>query len=195
MSRRAFAAWCAGFLAVCAVLGVLLKVTQRDDPRPEGVAERWLAALSDTTRKGVDGDAGKRLAELGTGDAVPSGGALAVERGFVSEAQHAEIVGAGKGLFTAIEVGEADGGRVPARVAIREGEVLRRTIVLDRSSGEWRVSGVVARAAGEVVLSEGGDPPSRASAPFWIGAVAIAAALTAGASFLVRLAGDRPRVP
>ena len=47
-------------IGVLLIFGALAIVVASTDDRPEGVAERWLTAVGDLTRKGVHDDAGHR---------------------------------------------------------------------------------------------------------------------------------------
>src|SRR5207248_10379054 len=51
-------------LAVIAGLGVLIHFANAGHHRPEGAAERWLAAVSDTERRGLSVDARKRAPHI-----------------------------------------------------------------------------------------------------------------------------------
>ena len=61
--KRPFLIGVLAVLAVFVVLGVLIAAFGSNADRGEGVAERWLNAVSDTTRKGVKDDARERALE------------------------------------------------------------------------------------------------------------------------------------
>ena len=69
--------------------------------RPEGVAENWLTAVGDTTRKGVEADARKRAEKIG---GVSIGEAICCS----SDTD-------GKAAFADLEVGKAVNGRAIGR--------------------------------------------------------------------------------
>ncbi len=65
MSARSFWVGIACVLAVIIAAGVGINAANSGHHRPEGAAEHWLAAVSDTTRKGVHDDAVKRAEKIG----------------------------------------------------------------------------------------------------------------------------------
>src|SRR5438270_10929187 len=141
-------------LAVIAGLGVLIHALNAGHHRPEGSAERWLAAVGDTGRKGVSADARKRAERIGP---------LTVARPLLPPTHDPR-----RAEFAALEVGKArDGGpgtvRVPFRLHQRDaagtGALKRGAVVLHRSRDTWRVTAVDARRGDEKVPSEGGPPP------------------------------------
>src|SRR5579864_2776643 len=52
-------------LVVIAGLGLLIHAANAGHHRPEGAAERWLADVSDTGRRGLSADARKRADQIG----------------------------------------------------------------------------------------------------------------------------------
>ena len=185
MRRTAFLV--VGIVLVAFVgIGVLIAEVSAGIHRPEGAAERWLSAISDTTRKGVQADGRHRAADAGPGvdyqsllPAAPTGG---------------------KAAFSDLEVGRADRtvGGADARVPFElhqhadsgTGPAVNQTVVLHRlAGGRWRVTGLDVRRPGEKVPSQGGAAPSKAPLRDWVGALVLGALLTAGASALVGRAG------
>jgi hypothetical protein len=169
-------------IAVCAAifvaLGVLISVLNAGHHRPEGAAERWLAAVSDTTRKGVRSDAVDRVEKIGP---------LAVGAPLIPPDTD------GKGAFPDLEVGKAlvegDSARVPYQLHQRNvDEIKTGTIVLTKAGEDWHVAALDVRRPDEKVPSEGGDPPSSAPLGLWIVAVIAGVGVTAGASLLVQWA-------
>ena len=59
--RRAFAKGLVACLGVVVALGFVIHALNEGNHRPEGIAERWLTAVSDTGRKGVRADATRRI--------------------------------------------------------------------------------------------------------------------------------------
>ena len=83
-------------ICVClmlALVGVIV-IANHGHHRPEGVAERWLSAVSDTTRKGVRADARDRVEKIGP---------LALAAGLMPPAGSTD----GKASFDDLEVGRA----------------------------------------------------------------------------------------
>jgi len=181
--RRPFLIGVGLLLLVMAVLGVVIRQANAGNHRPEGTAERWLAAVGDTTRKGVGADARKRAFELGdpalATDLLPTAGTD------------------GKAAFPDLEVGGAtlvDGvARVPYRLHRRAGagdkELKQGVVLLQRSDERWRVTGLDSAKAEERVPSEGGRIPSRAPLGAFVGAVLLGVLITFGGAGLIRWAG------
>jgi hypothetical protein len=181
--RRSAFVVCAVVLAAFVGIGFLINAVNSGTHRPEGTAERWLSAVSDTTRNGVRADGRHRAAELGPHVPyellLPAAGT------------------GGKAAFNDLEVGRA----------VRAGDVLLVPFVLHQHAdsgtgakvaksaqlrqqpdGRWLVVGYTSRVFGEKVPSEGGDPPSKAPLRDWVGAMLLGVLLTAGAvSFSARL--------
>jgi hypothetical protein len=183
--RRGFTIGVVVLLAVFAVLGWALAASGREDPRPEGVAEDWLAAMSDLTREGLEDDATERLEELGGAEAA-------------RKALPAKLV-EGKSAFTDLEVGRAGhfGGRaiVPFRVHEREGDNRKGALLIVRSGGVWKVKGLTYNPNDFVLPSEGGPQPSNAGLGWWAGALLVSVVATVLFSALVEWAGRGASVP
>ena len=151
----------------------------RSEPRPAGVTERWLQAVSEQGREGLREDATERAEEL----ADPA----ATAKVKPPDAEEDERT------FSDLEVGKAevdlDQARVPFRVTARiEGGAKREqasAAVLAKVGGEWRVVDVVPRIEGEDVPSDGGDRPARASLWHWLIAVVLSLAMTGAAILLI----------
>jgi hypothetical protein len=183
VKRSTFWSVIAIVLVVVAALGVLIHTLNAGHHRPEGSAERWLAAVGDTGRKGVSADARKRAERIGP---------VAVAQPLLPashDPRHSQ--------FADLEVGKArDAGpdtvRVPFRLHQRDesgtGDLKRGTIVLDRTGDTWNVTAVDARRPGEKVPSEGGEPPSRAPLGLWVGAVGLGVVLATVAHLVTRYA-------
>lgn len=182
--NRTFAKAIVVALVLLAQLGAVIHLLNDGHRRPEGIAERWLSAVSDTGRDGVRGDAVERAEEVGpvalAAALVPAG----------ADGEHA--------LFSDLEVGRArtEGAtaRVPYRVNQRDGEELTGEVVLvragGRADGHWRVTEVTTTPLADGVLpSDGGAPPSSAPFTLWLLAVAIGVVITALGSLLVHWAG------
>jgi hypothetical protein len=191
--RRPFLIGVAAVLLLMVVLGLVIRQANAGNDRPEGAAERWLAAVGDTTRKGVTSDATKRADELGglgpAKDLLPSGGSKATD---------------GKVAFPDLEVGGATdaygkggpvpiGKRVPYRLHRRVGggkeELKEGVVILQKLEGRWRVTDLDTASATEKVPSEGGRIPSRAPLGAFVGAVLAGALITVASAGLIRWAG------
>jgi hypothetical protein len=169
-------------LVVIAALGLLIHFANAGHHRPEGAAERWLAAVGDTGRRGVT-DARSRAEHIGSiaiaAPLLPS----------THDPRHSE--------FSDLEVGKAvpDGPeavRVPFRLHQRpasgSGPLKRDTLVLHRSGDTWHVVALDARRPDEKVASEGGPRPSRAPLGLWFGAIALGVVLAVAAHLITRYA-------
>jgi hypothetical protein len=173
--------------AVFIALAGVLHLANEGHHRPEGVAEDWLAAVGDTTRKGVREESVKRAEEIG-----PVAAATALLRAAGDTK--------GKRAFTDLEVGKAalagSGrvARVPYHLHLYEQDEARDGVVLleKRDDDRWRVAGLGARQAGEQVPSEGGDPPSSAPIALFVLALLAGLGFTALCSFAVRAATPGP---
>ena len=190
--RRAFAKGLVACLGVVVALGFVIHALNEGNHRPEGIAERWLTAVSDTGRKGVRADATTRATKIG-----PLSIALPL-RPTDPDNRH--------GLFSDLEVGRAahvaGGVRVPFRLHqyVRHGkgppvEAGRRpspertgSIVLRRAGDSWEVVALDRRLPGERVPSEGGASASRAPTSLWLTGLGIGVGLAAIAVLLVHWA-------
>ena len=65
MSNRQFFKGIVACLALMIAFSGAVFLLNHGNSRPEGVAENWLEAIGDTTRKGVEADATKRADEIG----------------------------------------------------------------------------------------------------------------------------------
>ena len=184
MSWRSFIAGMAAVVVVFALLFAGIHASTKGTHRPEGTAERWLAAISDTTRKGVRADAVKRANEQGD---------VSIGDGLVSAAAAKD----GKRSFRDLEVGKAtvtgNAARVPYLLHqyVSSGTAPERTgaVLLQRVDAGWRVVGRSDRRPDEKVPSEGGAPPSSAPASYWVAALLIGVVIAVVCSALIELAG------
>jgi hypothetical protein len=186
--RSSFWAVIAIVLVVVAALGVLIHTLNAGHHRPEGSAERWLAAVGDTARNGVSADARKRAERIGP---------VAIAQPLLPpthDPRHSQ--------FADLEVGKAvhagpDTVRVPFRLHQRDesgtADLKRGTMVLHQAGDTWQVTAVDARRPDEKVPSEGGPPPSRAPLGLWLGAVALGVLLATLANLVTRYADSTAR--
>jgi hypothetical protein len=180
--REGFVKGLIGSFALLLLLAAVIHLLNEGHHRPEGAAERWLAAVSDSGRKGIRTDALARARKIG-----PPELGLALVPANV-DGRHA--------LFSDLEVGKATGTgdvrRVPYRLHqhVEKGEAPSRDgVILLRAAGdEWHVTALDRRRPDERVPSEGGPPPSSAPTGVWVVAVLLGVAVTVGASLLVRWA-------
>jgi hypothetical protein len=171
----------AAMIAMGGVLGLL----NHGRSRPEGVAENWLTAVGDTTRKGVEADARERAEKIG-----PI--ALAVNAGLL------RFDARKKSAFEDLEVGKAYATRAPGvvrlpfRVHARNGgksSEISGVIVMRRVEDAWDVYNVHSVPdPGHKLPSEGGPPPSSAPASLWLAGLVGAAVIGLITTALVRAA-------
>ena len=166
--------------AVLLVAVVLLAVVgcSREEPRPSGIAERWLQAVGDIGRDRVASDATERAAEHG-------------DPALVDELRPDDPPD-DEAWFADLEVGKAaisgDTARVPYRLTVRDGgdeQPESGTAILHRSDGEWRVTDLDEQRPGELVPSAGGDRPASASPKHWAGAIALGIILTVASAIAI----------
>ena len=168
---------------VFVLLGGLIAAFATTDDRPEGVAERWLTAVGDTTRSGVKADSLARVADHGDPSLVTVLVPPAIDMD-------------GKSAFTELEVGKAiQGDRstlVPYHLALRNGTTTpgdgTLSMVKDPTRG-WQVIGLAPPVAGSAVPSKGGTAVSKAPVGLYAIALAIGALVATGCASLVRAAG------
>jgi len=181
--RSTFATIIVIVLVVIGGLGLLIHFVNAGHHRPEGAAERWLAAVGDTGRRGVNRDARDRAERIGP---------VAVATPLLPATRDPR-----RSQFDDLEVGKAiregvGAARVPFRLHPRpasgSGPLKRGTLLLRRSGDTWHVVGLDARRPDEKVRSEGGPPASKAPIGLWIGAICLGLVLATGAHFLTRYA-------
>jgi hypothetical protein len=173
--------------AILIAVGALVaSVGTRSVERPEGVAERWLRAVGDTTRTGVSADARRRASGHGDPALIPA---------LVPPGQSYN----GSDAFTAYEVGHASrsaagSARVPVRLTHRSGPAGTEhvALVLHETEGSWRVLAVDPPDRVLRVPSEGGPPVSRAPMTLYLCALMIVIASGGVCSLLLRLAERSP---
>jgi hypothetical protein len=167
---------------VVVLLGGLIALFGSTDDRPEGVAERWLTAVSDLTRKGVHDDAVKRVAAHGD---------VSLSEGLLAGVEPND-----KSAFTTLEVGKGLRSNVgttlvPAKLVQRGSDkVISEVLELTPGNGTWRVTRVV---PGDPTVfrvpSDGGDVAAKAPLGLYAVALLIGVGVAAAASALVRAAG------
>ena len=166
------------------LIGGLLAAYGSGADRPEGVAERWLNDVGDTRRDGVR--------ERATND-VEKVGPLSLAAGLLPKGSTD-----GRAAFIDLEVGKASGDasitRVPFRLHQRihgsAGPPIYGTVLLQKHSGGWHITKLEPAVAGIEVPSEGGPPAAEAPIGLYLGALAVAALVTAFCVSLVK-AADR----
>jgi hypothetical protein len=165
------------------IMGGLIAVFATRDDRPEGVAERWLTAVGDLTRKGVRSDTEKRVTKHGD---------LSLANLFITAGHDYD----GKTAFTALEVGR--GRRVNAQITIVPMKITDRAddkkteqavLVMQRSKDSWRVVAVQPASAELRVPSDGGPSVSEAPVTLYGVALLLGVGVAVTASALVRAAG------
>jgi hypothetical protein len=163
--------------------GFIAALATGHDDRPEGIAERWLTATSDLTRRGVRSDAEQR---------VRNDGDLALAEQFITVGYDYK----GKSAFTALEVGhgrrvDANTTTVPMKLTDRadDSKTEQAVLVLSRDGNSWRVNALQPADSTLRVPSDGGPPVSSAPLGLYAIALVIGAGVAVVASVLVRLAG------
>jgi hypothetical protein len=178
-------------LVVIAALAVAIHFANAGHHRPEGAAERWLAAIGDSGRRGVTADARKRAEHIGS----PAIAAPLLPP--THDPRHSEFadleVGKAVRVSKAVLVSDdAETVRVPFRLhqqlSSGVGPLKRGTLVLHRTGDTWHVVSLDSRRPGEKVRSEGGPPASRAPIGLWLGAIAVGIALALLAHGITRYA-------
>lgn len=186
--RSTFVAVIVIVLVVLAGLGLVIRAVNAGHHRPEGAAERWLAAVGDTGRRGVSTDARARAQRIGS---------VAIAAPLLPATHDPRL-----SEFADLEVGKAivagpNTVRVPFRLHQRPssgaGPLKVGTLVLERSGPDWHVAALDARRPGERVRSEGGPPPSRAPISLWLGAVGLGVVLALIAHLITRFAESSAR--
>jgi hypothetical protein len=180
--KRPFLIGVLAIVIVVVFLGGLIGLFGSTDDRPEGVAERWLTAVGDLTRKGVHDDAVDRVSDdgdLALGEQLLGG-----------------VKADGKSAFTTLEVGKArragDTALVPAQLVARgddDGDKRSPVLVLQRDGDSWRVVELRPADPSLEVPSDGGDVASKAPATLYLVALVVGAGVATAASALVRAAG------
>ncbi|MBA2608547.1 MAG: hypothetical protein H0U92_06390 [Actinobacteria bacterium] len=192
-------------LVVCTALMIAvgggLFLLNHGHNRPEGVAEDWLTAIGDTTRKGVEADATRRADKIGAPELAirilePQPEAIDRKAGF-------EDLEVGK----AARLSEVDGSavrvafHVTARRPADKTEEVNGVLTLVKEAGDdkWTVTAldvIDPKVAGVPELpSNGGPPPSSAPVSLWLGALVGAALVGLVTTALVRAASPAAPAP
>ncbi len=167
------------------LLGALIAAYGTGEHRPEGVAERWLADVGDTTRDGVKDRARRHAEEVGP---------VALAQELLAPAGDAD----GRAAFLDLEVGKAvdraDAAErdVPFRLHQRidgsAGPAVDGVIVLTERAGEWKVAAVDGPRKGLEVPSEGGSPAAEAPLSLFLGAILVSFVVAGACALAVRAA-------
>ena len=179
--KRSFPRVLLGVVIAFVLIGGVIAAFGSSADRPEGAAEHFLNDLSDTARKGVQADARKRAAKLGSLDILD-----------LIDPAHTDTDG--KALFTEIEVGAATvdplGRWVPFRVQIRDAkDVTTGALLVAKVGDDWRITGLGPAARAKPVPSEGGPKVASATPGVYAGAIVVGFLITVAVSFLVRRLG------
>jgi hypothetical protein len=201
--RRPFLLGVLAVVAVIVCLGGLIAAFGSNADRPAGIAERWLNAVSDSTRRGLAADADVRARELGAGPDLASRAGL-VPAAAAAEAEAAfEDVRVGRAV-PAGTLGAEEVVRVPFTVTPHDGERVTAQVFLARSERDgWHVVAVQPPGADHAVLEavvvgtslelagttgEVVGRPDHAPAGFFVGALALGVLIAAGCSAAIRAA-------
>ncbi len=193
MTNRQFTSGLVVCLALMLAIGGGLFVLNHGHNRPEGIAEDWLTAIGETTRKGVEADSTRRADEIGAPE---------LARPILHP--HAEEIDRKAG-FRDLEVGKAvrvtetdpDTVRVGFRVHARRPRdktvTIEGVLTMQREADEWHVVALdqidPVQAGVPALPSNGGPPPSSAPWSLWIGGVVGSALIGVVTTALVRSAG------
>jgi hypothetical protein len=164
------------------LIGGLLAAYGSGADRPEGVAERWLNDVGDTRRDGVT--------ERATTD-VEKVGPLSLAASLLPKGSTD-----GRAAFIDLEVGKASGDAATTRVPFRlhqrihgsAGPPIYGTVRMVKRAGDWHITALDPAVAGIEVPSEGGPPAAEAPIGLYLGALAVAALVTAFCVALVKAA-------
>ncbi|MBA2279687.1 MAG: hypothetical protein H0W25_00395 [Acidimicrobiia bacterium] len=205
--RRPFRLGVLACLAAIICLGGVVAAFGTPADRAAGVAERWLTAVSDSTREGLADDAAVRAEEAGASVR------LAEQAGLIAPG----ATGEAKSAFEDIRVGrETPAGsidgeevvRVPFVVTPRDLEPVSAHVFLSRApGGTWQVLGVQPPGEANVVLERVAvgseievagpgpvvvDRPARAPIALFVGALGVGVVITALCSVAIRAATPKP---
>lgn len=196
--RRPFAIGVGCVLLAVLGLGLVIARFGSNADRPAGVAERWLVAVGDTTREGIEEDALDRIDELSI-DAVAAADAVGLAA--LSET----AAGEGESAFEAVRVGPpleepTDTAVVPVAITPLDGEAVQIYIGLADVGDGWKVlgpqgtgpEGAIACPADEDCPGFPIERPERAPIGWFAGALALGALVTLGCVAVVRAATPKP---
>lgn len=218
--RRSFRIGMVAVAAFLIAVGGIVAAFGSNADRPAGIAERWLVALSDTTRDGLEDDAIERLEEHMRPMPEGAEGALALLFGppepqpffgFPALRDDHGAADDGEARFETIQVGRGVDenvrpGRllVPVEVTPYEADPVDGYVVMDDTEDGWKVSGFgdpafIEEVGGFADLCPDDDcpgfpieRPERAPIGFWIGALALGVLIAAGCSLAARAATPKP---
>lgn len=193
MTRAQFTKGIVACLAVMIAMFGALYALNHGHNRPEGVAEDWLTAIGDTTRKGVEADSTRRADEIGGPELARN-----VLWG------HPEDINRKAG-FEDLEVGKAQrinpanadivrvGFRVNARRPEKKTKEIEGVLTLEKVDDKWHISALdeikVEKAGLPALPSAGGPPPASAPVSLWVGAIIGSALIGVILTGLVKAAG------
>ena len=177
-----------GVAALFVLLGALIAGFGTGEDRPEGVAERWLTNVGDTTRDGVKDRARREAGEVGS---------LSLAKDLLPDGDTD-----GRAAFPDLEVGKAVEGsakgtkevpfRLHQRIDGKSGPAIDGVLVLrpgDGDDGDWSIVAVDDAKPGLEVPSEGGRPAAEAGPSLFLGAIAASFVIAALSALAVRAAG------
>ncbi len=199
--KRPFLISILAIVAVIVALGGVVAAFGTPADRPAGIAERWLVAVGDSTREGIEEDALDRAQEHGAG---PD---LAARAGLLP----ADAAADGERSFEDVRVGRSETAGVSERVSFTvtpyESEPVEGYVYLQKVDDGWQVLGLQRAGDPAVVLQMvvvgldlGPVPterpdierPERAPIGFFVGAIGLGVLITFGCSAAVRAATPKP---
>lgn len=171
-----------GSLAVLMVVfaAVVALIAADKTNRPEGPAERWLAAISRDTDTGV-------IARFGTAAAATAVLGFPAEGGGTTDRKHLDRFEIGPATVS------GDTATVPARVwphGSDQSQQFALTATLE--DGTWRITGAATSTAAVEFPSDGGSTYGLDTVPLVVVTALVGVVVFAVALALVRISGARP---
>lgn len=205
--RRSFRIGMVAVAAFLIAVGGLVAAFGSNADRPAGIAERWLVALSDTTRDGLADDALERLEEhegrepgLTVEDRLLAFPALQDDHGAGDDGEaRFETVRVGRAVTAGLDEGVA---LVPVEVTPYEADAVDGYVFMSDTDDGWKVGGFASPEATEELgaFEPGGlcpddrcpgfplERPERAPLGFWLGTLALGALIAVGCTLAARAA-------
>ncbi|MGH9246056.1 MAG: hypothetical protein ACRD29_17410 [Acidimicrobiales bacterium] len=177
--RRPFRLGVAAAIAGIVFVGGIVAAFGANEDRAPGAAERWLVAVSDSTREGLRDDARDRAAELG---GLEPGVSLVSPAAAEDGERSLEDLRVGRDTDPA-----PDTAAVPFEAHPYEADdPVAGVVRLARDDGEgWRVLAIEPRDEVEI------QRPARPGWPVWVGTIGLGALIAAGCSLATRASMQR----
>jgi hypothetical protein len=204
--RRPFAIGAGCVVLAVVAIGVVVGLFGTGADRPAGVAERWLVAVGDTTREGIEDDGRERALELGASpelaeragvpfDAARLDGERAFESVRVGRAERSGSVGDDAVEREAFEVTPYESEPFAGHAYLLDGDDGWEVMAIAREGQPGAVLEVVTSGIdlgpvppGAVVV----ERPERAPIGWFVGALLLGGLITLGCVAAVRAATPKP---